>query len=176
MTAMAVQHAPGRFWRSIVIPLHRGEWWIDATLRSVAAEADNVLEVTALGSSPDGITLDIARRYSDRLRANFAVAIATLTVTSSRILNGFNLQLKTALTRHMPKLDLQARAVDHAACTSIVVYATLAAAALGNLRYLSGVWAELLRLEPGGLGRHVHHSQIVERVTLRLRPRLYGAY
>lgn len=56
------------------MPLHHGERWIDATLRSVAAEADDVLEVTALDSSPDGKTLDIVRRHSDRLRLSLHVS------------------------------------------------------------------------------------------------------
>jgi glycosyltransferase involved in cell wall biosynthesis len=59
--------ASRRPWLTIVMPLHCGERWIDATLRSVVAEADDALEIIAVDSSPNGTTLDIARRYSDRL-------------------------------------------------------------------------------------------------------------
>jgi glycosyltransferase involved in cell wall biosynthesis len=79
-------------WLSIVMPLHCGEGWIDATLRSVVAEADDGIEIIAVDSSPNGTTLDIARCYSNRLhlllherpdlsswqaKTNLAVTLAT---------------------------------------------------------------------------------------------------
>lgn len=93
----------------------------------------------------------------------------------NRNLHGFNLRMKTVLIRHVPRLDLQPWTVEHAACASNAVHAALDAAALGNLRRLSGTLVAPLCLEPGGLGRHVYHSPIIERVALRLRPKLYGA-
>ncbi|MDR3530340.1 MAG: glycosyltransferase [Rhodopila sp.] len=49
------------------MPTHCGEQWMDASLRSVAAEAADGVEVLVLDSSSTPATLEIARRYSDRL-------------------------------------------------------------------------------------------------------------
>lgn len=56
-----------RPWLSVVMPVHEGTGWIAATLDSLAAEADDGVEVIALDSSPDERTFEIMRRYQDRL-------------------------------------------------------------------------------------------------------------
>lgn len=94
----------------------------------------------------------------------------------NRNLHGFNLRMETVLIRHMPKLDLQPWIVEHATCASNAVHAALDAAALSNLHRSSGALTVLIHLEPGGLGRHVHLSPIIERVTLRLRSKPYRAF
>lgn len=53
-------------WLSVIMPTHCGERWIDASLRSLAGEASNAIEVLVLDSSPTSATLDIVRSYSDR--------------------------------------------------------------------------------------------------------------
>ncbi|QGM99458.1 glycosyltransferase [Methylocystis parvus] len=73
------------------MPTHKGELWIDATLASLAAQDEAGMEVVLVDSSPTSATLDIARRYADRLdlrlyerkdmlpwpaKVNFAVAEA----------------------------------------------------------------------------------------------------
>jgi glycosyltransferase involved in cell wall biosynthesis len=54
-------------WLSVVIPSYCGEQWIDASLRSIAAEAPRGVEVLLIDSSPTRATLDIAMAYSNRL-------------------------------------------------------------------------------------------------------------
>jgi GT2 family glycosyltransferase len=54
-------------WLTVIMPTYCGEDWIDASLRSLAAEAMAGIEVLVLDSSPGPATLDIARSYSDRL-------------------------------------------------------------------------------------------------------------
>jgi glycosyltransferase involved in cell wall biosynthesis len=50
------------------MPTHCGEQWIDAALSSIASEAVDGVEVVVVDSSPTPATLDIARRYLDRLQ------------------------------------------------------------------------------------------------------------
>jgi glycosyltransferase involved in cell wall biosynthesis len=54
-------------WLTVIMPTHHGEQWIDASLHSVAAEAMEGVEVLVLDSSTTPATLEVARRYSDRL-------------------------------------------------------------------------------------------------------------
>ena len=51
----------------MIIPSYRGEQWIDAALTSLVAEGAEGIEVLLIDSSPTSATLDIARRYSNRL-------------------------------------------------------------------------------------------------------------
>jgi glycosyltransferase involved in cell wall biosynthesis len=60
-------------WLSVVMPVHAGERWIDATLMSLAAEADSGIEVLIIDSSPTGATREIAARYADRLSLCFVI-------------------------------------------------------------------------------------------------------
>jgi len=68
MTGAAAPRASGRPDLTIVMPAHCGERWIDATLRSVAAEATDRIELIVVDSSPGPETLEIAGRYADRIR------------------------------------------------------------------------------------------------------------
>ncbi|KAF2991847.1 hypothetical protein MJC1_00869 [Methylocystis sp. MJC1] len=49
------------------MPVYRGERWIDAALRSIAAEPEDGVEILILDSSPDSTTLEIVRRYDSLL-------------------------------------------------------------------------------------------------------------
>ncbi len=69
--APQIQGAPSSLrtpWLSVILPCYRGERWIGATLDSLAAEADDGVEILVIDSSPDSSALDIVRGYSDRLR------------------------------------------------------------------------------------------------------------
>jgi glycosyltransferase involved in cell wall biosynthesis len=50
------------------MPSHNGEQWIDTSLRSIAVEATEGIEVVVIDGSPTSATRDIARSYTDRLR------------------------------------------------------------------------------------------------------------
>ena len=50
------------------MPSWRGEEWVEASLDSLAAEADPGIEILLIDSSPTPATTNIARTYSDRLR------------------------------------------------------------------------------------------------------------
>jgi glycosyltransferase involved in cell wall biosynthesis len=63
----APRHPTATPWLTIVMPTHGGEQWVDAALRSLAAEAAEGLEVLILDSSPTPATVDIARRYAAHL-------------------------------------------------------------------------------------------------------------
>jgi glycosyltransferase involved in cell wall biosynthesis len=54
-------------WLTVVMPVHHGEKWIDATLASLAAEADAGIEVLVIDSSVTDGTRAIALQYADRL-------------------------------------------------------------------------------------------------------------
>jgi glycosyltransferase involved in cell wall biosynthesis len=54
-------------WLTVIMPVYRGERWIEATLTSLADQADAGIEVLIIDSSPDAATAEIARRFSDRL-------------------------------------------------------------------------------------------------------------
>jgi glycosyltransferase involved in cell wall biosynthesis len=64
---MTVSHPASAPWLTVIMPTHCGELWIDASLRSLVAEALEGIEVLVIDSSPTPATLDIARSYSDRL-------------------------------------------------------------------------------------------------------------
>src|SRR6185312_10783233 len=50
---------------SVVMPVHAGAEWIEATLESVAAEPTDGLEILVIDSSPDDATAAIVERYAD---------------------------------------------------------------------------------------------------------------
>jgi glycosyltransferase involved in cell wall biosynthesis len=68
MTSEPASRASFRPDLTIIMPAHCGERWIDATLRSVAAEATDRVELIVVDSSPSPATLEIVRRYADRIR------------------------------------------------------------------------------------------------------------
>ena len=51
----------------MIIPSHCGEQWIDHSLRSIASEAAEGIEVLVIDSSNTSTARDIAQNYSDRL-------------------------------------------------------------------------------------------------------------
>jgi glycosyltransferase involved in cell wall biosynthesis len=55
-------------WLTVIIPSFRGERWIDASLRSIAAEPADGIEIFLVDGGPTPDTANIARTYSDRLR------------------------------------------------------------------------------------------------------------
>jgi glycosyltransferase involved in cell wall biosynthesis len=55
-------------WLSVIMPSYCGERWIDASLRSIAAESAEGIEVILIDSSPTCGTRDIARNYAKQLR------------------------------------------------------------------------------------------------------------
>jgi glycosyltransferase involved in cell wall biosynthesis len=55
-------------WLTVIMPSCCGEKWIDESLRSLATEAADGIEVLLIDSSPTSATRDIAHGYSDRLR------------------------------------------------------------------------------------------------------------
>lgn len=82
----------GRPWLSVVMPVHRGEAWLAATLESLTEEAGAGVEIVLVDSSPDDRSFAIAERYVDRLalsierrtdlagwpeKTNYAVGLAT---------------------------------------------------------------------------------------------------
>ena len=62
------RHPVSSPWLSVIMPLHRAETTICATLQSLAAEHDDGIEIIVLDSSPTSATLDIVRGYADCLR------------------------------------------------------------------------------------------------------------
>jgi len=52
---------------SVVMPVHAGAEWIEATLESVAAEPTQGLEIIVIDSSPDDATAAIVERFAGRL-------------------------------------------------------------------------------------------------------------
>jgi len=52
---------------SVIMPVHEGQDWIDATLQSLAAEPMDGVEIIAIDSSPGDATAAIIRGYFDRL-------------------------------------------------------------------------------------------------------------
>lgn len=54
-------------WLTVIMPVYRGERWIEAALTSLADQADDGIELLIIDSSPDAATAQIARRFTDRL-------------------------------------------------------------------------------------------------------------
>jgi hypothetical protein len=57
-----------RPWLSVIIPSHSGEQWIDHSLRSIAGEAADGIEVLLIDSGETPAARNIAQNYSGRLR------------------------------------------------------------------------------------------------------------
>lgn len=55
-------------WLTVVMPVHCGAQWLEASLGSLADQADAGIEVLAIDSSPDDASAAIIRRFADRLR------------------------------------------------------------------------------------------------------------
>jgi GT2 family glycosyltransferase len=54
-------------WLSVILPVYRGEEWLDRTLSSVAVGACPGIEVVVIDSSPDPESMAIIRRYEEQL-------------------------------------------------------------------------------------------------------------
>lgn len=65
------EQTPARPWLSVILPVYRGEHWLDRTLASIATDADPGIEVVIIDSSPDDGSMTIIRRFADRLTFRF---------------------------------------------------------------------------------------------------------
>jgi glycosyltransferase involved in cell wall biosynthesis len=54
-------------WLSVILPVYRGERWIERTLESVAMQADIGVEIVVIDSSPDRATMVLVDRFASRL-------------------------------------------------------------------------------------------------------------
>ncbi len=66
MTGSLTQDA--KPWLTVIMPVYRGERWIEQALQSLANQSDDGVELIVIDSSPDNATADIVRRFSGRLR------------------------------------------------------------------------------------------------------------
>jgi Glycosyl transferase family 2 len=55
-------------WLTVIMPAYKGEQWIRFALDSLAAEADEGVEILLIDGSPTSATRDIALGYAERLR------------------------------------------------------------------------------------------------------------
>ena len=54
-------------WLSVILPIYRGEEWLDRTLSSIAVGACSGIEVVVIDSSPDSNSMAIVRQYEKQL-------------------------------------------------------------------------------------------------------------
>jgi len=54
-------------WLSVVMPVHHGERWLDATFQSIVGGDARDIEVIFIDSSADCLSVEIAEKYQDRL-------------------------------------------------------------------------------------------------------------
>jgi len=66
MTGSLTQDA--KPWLTVIMPVYRGERWIEQALQSLASQCDAGVELIVIDSSPDNTTADIVRRFSGRVR------------------------------------------------------------------------------------------------------------
>lgn len=66
MTGSLTQDA--KPWLTVIMPVYRGERWVEQALRSLAGQCDDGVELIVIDSSPDSATADIVRQFSGRLR------------------------------------------------------------------------------------------------------------
>jgi glycosyltransferase involved in cell wall biosynthesis len=55
-------------WLTVIMPVYRGERWIEQSLQSLAGQCGSGVELIVIDSSPDNATTEIVRRFSDRLQ------------------------------------------------------------------------------------------------------------
>jgi len=58
-------------WLSVVLPVFRGEEWLERTLNSIAADPDPEIEVVVIDSSPNNKSMAIIEGFADRLSFRF---------------------------------------------------------------------------------------------------------
>jgi glycosyltransferase involved in cell wall biosynthesis len=64
---MTAQPKPIQPWLSVILPVYRGERWIERTLESLAVQADGGVEVVVIDSSPDRGTMKLVEKFALRL-------------------------------------------------------------------------------------------------------------
>jgi hypothetical protein len=84
--------------------------------------------------------------------------------------------MQIVLDRHLARFCDRSKSVDLAGRASIAVNSALAAASAGDLRGLLPAVSKVLRLGPAGIRRYLRDSRIVDRVALRMRAKLGGAF
>jgi glycosyltransferase involved in cell wall biosynthesis len=67
MTRVNTPTSREKTWLTVVMPIYRGERWIEACLQSVADQTVPGIELIVIDSSPDEHTAAIVRSFSDRL-------------------------------------------------------------------------------------------------------------
>jgi hypothetical protein len=113
--------------------------------------------------------------YHDDVTTGFRVHGASLTVTGSRDATDFRSQMRTVLERHLGQLPpTSRRRVEAAARASISVNVSLANAAGGSWKTLSGAAWEVVRLGPAGIARFLRDSRLKDRLMPRVRAKLSG--
>lgn len=60
-----------RPWLSVILPVYRGEEWLERTLSSIAADRDPGIEVVVIDSSPDDGSMTIIQSFADRVNFRF---------------------------------------------------------------------------------------------------------
>lgn len=83
-------------WLSVVMPAYRGEEWIARALASIAAEADQGIELLVIDGSPTPATREIAESFSKRVRLN-VIARVDLVNWQSKV----NLGVEMAASTHV---------------------------------------------------------------------------
>jgi len=106
--------------------------------------------------------------------AGFRIHSRSLTMTGSRQIEDFELQLQTVLRRHIGRIDPESRAAVRAVCQfSVEVNIALAGIFHGRRIGLASLLLTFLRLGPFGATAYVRDSRILQRVVARVRARLY---
>jgi glycosyltransferase involved in cell wall biosynthesis len=59
--------APATPWLTVIMPIYRGEQWLEASLQSLVAQADEGIELLVIDSSPDTASAEIVSRFAGRL-------------------------------------------------------------------------------------------------------------
>jgi hypothetical protein len=67
LAGMSIGSSGVKPWLSVIMPSHFGEQWIDSSLRSIAAEAADGIEILVVDSADTSAARDIAEKHSDRL-------------------------------------------------------------------------------------------------------------
>lgn len=60
-----------RPWLSVILPVYRGEEWLERTLSSITADSDPGIEVVVIDSSPDDGSMAVIRRFAERVNFQF---------------------------------------------------------------------------------------------------------
>ena len=128
------------------------------------ADWDLYLKLAGLGDT----------HYSAETLAAFRIHSQSQTMSGSRNLGDFRLQMQTVIDRHIGKLTQRQRETRRLAAASVAVNVALAAANRRHWARLFTAGLRLLALGPRGIRRFVDYSRIVDRAYPRLRARLTG--